>query len=637
MQFKGFTLDRFQIESINSIDKGHSVVVSAATGTGKTLIADYVIDKYLPAGKKIMYTSPIKALSNQKYADFKRAYGADKVGILTGDVSINPHAQVIILTTEIYRNMLLAKDKAVSDVSYVIFDEIHYLADIERGAVWEESIIFSPKHVRFLCLSATIPNARQFANWIQHIQKHQVDIVVEKKRPIPLQHQFFDLEKGLCDFRQLHEQAQLDKYPRYDRKKRCKVERKLQSHLDLIKQLKTLNRIPCIFFCFSRSLTEKKATSLKDMHFLKPQETATVQQYIREKLQKTDPAIAELATTHHLRTSLAKGVGFHHAGLLPILKELVEELFGMGLIRVLFATETFAVGINMPAKTVCFDSLEKYDGINFRYLNPKEYFQLAGRAGRRGLDNVGFVVSLVDREFCDVKRIQALITEDKEPIKSQFRLSYNTVLNLLHNHTPDERQVILKSSFYSYQRQGTQSSQAIISSFEHKRRKLEGLGYVRGEVLTEKGEFARQIYTQELLVGELFATEFADLFTVQELLLLCAALVHEEKRGVEFKELPVKHTSLLLQKLRQNKTLVKFFEHAKCRRLEPMLLHWFEQHDFCGLLDVTSMPEGDIVRFFRQIIDLLQQIHRATSNAELREKIEHVLGRIDRDVVRPLL
>ena len=161
MQFKGFTLDRFQIEAINSIDVGNSVVVSAATGTGKTLIADYIIDKFLKADKKIMYTSPIKALSNQKYADFKRAYGEDKVGILTGDVSINPHAQVLILTTEIYRNMLLAKDRLVEDISYVIFDEIHYLADVERGAVWEESIIFSPPHVRFLCLSATIPNARQ--------------------------------------------------------------------------------------------------------------------------------------------------------------------------------------------------------------------------------------------------------------------------------------------------------------------------------------------------------------------------------------------------------------------------------------------------------------------------------------------
>lgn len=635
MQFKGFTLDRFQIEAINSIDNGNSVVVSAATGTGKTLIADYIIDKFLKADKKIMYTSPIKALSNQKYADFKRAYGEDKVGILTGDVSINPHAHVLILTTEIYRNMLLAKDKLVEDISYVIFDEIHYLADIERGAVWEESIIFSPPHVRFLCLSATIPNARQFANWIQHIKHHIIDVVSEKKRPIPLHHLFFDLEKGIVDFNELKENVQLDKYPRYGKKH--KHEQPPLSHNHLIHQLQREQKLPCIFFCFSRSLTEKKAKSLRDEQFLTPQERVVVQQYVREKLQKTDPAISALTTTRDLRFVLSKGIGFHHAGLLPILKEIVEELFGLGLIRVLFATETFAVGINMPAKTVCFDSLEKYDGINFRYITPKEYFQLAGRAGRRGLDTVGYVISLINRTFCDLKKIETLITEDKEPIRSQFKLSYNTILNLLHNHTPEERLLILKSSFYAYQRQGGQGTHAVLASFEHKRKKLEKLNYVRGEMLTSKGEFARHIYTQEILVGELFATELADQFTVYEILLLCARLVYEEKRGVEFKELPLTHSHLLHKKLRVNKVLMQFFDQSSCSFLEPMLMHWFTQKDFCGLLEYTTMSEGDIVRFFRQIIDIMQQIKHATDNTELRDKLEYCIDRIDRDVVKPYL
>lgn len=634
MQFKGFTLDRFQIEAINSIDRGNSVVVSAATGTGKTLIADYVIDKFLKAGKKIMYTSPIKALSNQKYADFKRAYGEENVGILTGDVSINPFARVVILTTEIYRNMLLAKEATVADISYVIFDEIHYLSDIERGAVWEESIIFSPEHVRFLCLSATIPNARQFANWIEHIKHHAVDVVVEKKRPVPLHHVFFDLEKGLCNFSDLKENIELDRYPR-DRRKKCRIEKKLMSHVELVQRLKIEAKLPAIFFCFSRALTEKKAVSLKDQ-YLTNQESATVVHYIREKLARTDPSIRELATTQKMRQVLARGIAFHHAGLLPILKEIVEELFGLGMIRILFATETFAVGINMPAKTVCFDSLEKFDGINFRYIRPKEYFQLAGRAGRRGLDKEGYVISIVNREFCDLKRIEYLTSEDKEPIRSQFRLSHNTVLNLLHNHSKEERKVILKSSFYSYQR-GTQSVQAITASFEHKRKKLEELGYVVDDRLTHKGEFARHIYTQELLVGETFATDIADQLSVQEILLLIARLVYEGKKGIEFKVMPTRYGMQLYKKLKVNKVIARYLEEHKCDFLEPLAMAWFEENDFCSLLDLTSMSEGDIVRFFRQIIDLLRQVYHATDNAELRNKLEFLLDRIDRDVVRPQL
>ena len=217
IKFKNFTLDRFQIEAIHSIENNHSVVVSAATGTGKTLIADYVIDKYLKSDKRIIYTAPIKALSNQKYRDFKQQYGEENVGILTGDVTINPGAPLKIMTTEIYRNMLLSKDPDVEDLAYVIFDEIHFLGDIERGTVWEESIIFSNQHIRFLCLSATIPNARQFANWVEFIKKHRVDVIVEKKRAVPLEHQFYDDEKGFMTLKDIKESKELDKYPNYNK------------------------------------------------------------------------------------------------------------------------------------------------------------------------------------------------------------------------------------------------------------------------------------------------------------------------------------------------------------------------------------------------------------------------------------
>ncbi|MEK6823001.1 MAG: DEAD/DEAH box helicase, partial [Nanoarchaeota archaeon] len=197
MQFQGFTLDPFQVEAIASIEKGNSVVVSAATGTGKTLIADYVIDKNIKLGKRVIYTAPIKALSNQKYRDFTGRYGKDAIGLITGDVQVNTSAQILIMTTEIYRNMLLARDELIGTVSHVIFDEIHFISDIERGTIWEESVIFSPKFVRFLCLSATIPNAVQFAAWISSIKDHPVDVVRFDKRAVPLTHLVYDAEEGI--------------------------------------------------------------------------------------------------------------------------------------------------------------------------------------------------------------------------------------------------------------------------------------------------------------------------------------------------------------------------------------------------------------------------------------------------------
>ena len=198
MQYKNFTLDPFQVDSIAAIDKNHSVVVSAATGTGKTLIADYIITKYLNLGHRIIYTAPIKALSNQKFKDFTKEFGSKQVGLITGDIVINSEAPILVMTTEIYRNMLMTKDSIINNVTYVVFDEIHYINDIERGTVWEESVIFSPPHIRFLCLSATIPNAEEFAAWISEIKKHEVEVVRYEKRAVPLKHLLFNKKTGLC-------------------------------------------------------------------------------------------------------------------------------------------------------------------------------------------------------------------------------------------------------------------------------------------------------------------------------------------------------------------------------------------------------------------------------------------------------
>src|SRR3989344_1158827 len=251
MQFKNFTLDSFQEEAIQAIENNQSVVVSAPTGSGKTLIADYIIYKHKDDKKRIIYTAPIKALSNQKYKDFCQEYGADKIGLMTGDIVINPQAKVIIMTTEIYRNMVVSKDSDIEDIAYVIFDEIHYINDIERGYVWEESIIYSAETVRFLCLSATIPNAQEFSNWIQAIKHHSVKTIISTKRNVPLEHLFYDEELGITTLEKIREAKSIPKYHQVIRGKKGQREKAPEpSHLEVIKEIGKEN-LPALFFPIS--------------------------------------------------------------------------------------------------------------------------------------------------------------------------------------------------------------------------------------------------------------------------------------------------------------------------------------------------------------------------------------------------
>ena len=655
--FRGLTLDRFQVEACAHIDAGSSVVVSAATGTGKTVIADYLIEHSVRDGKKVFYTAPIKALSNQKYADFKASYGAENVGIMTGDVVHNPTAPVIVMTTEIYRNMLLARDRVTDDLAAVVFDEIHYLGDEERGTAWEESVIFSPAHVRFLCLSATIPNARQFARWIESIKGHPVPVVVESKRAVPLEHACFDVRFGISTLDEIRQRVRKNAYARYrepprSRAKRGSGKQRLHgreerrapvitdrmTHVDLIRALERGEFLPCIYFCFSRANTEKKARELASRTgFLDPARQERARALITERLSLLDPAIRRLETTTELARCIERGVAFHHAGILPALKELVEVAFGEGLLTVLYATETFAVGINMPARTVCFDSLEKYDGTRFRYLSSKEYFQLAGRAGRRGMDTVGHAIAVVDPEFADLGEIARVTAGDTEPLISQYKLSNNTILNLIAGHTPEERQVILKSSFATYQAAGKHAERILIA-YDKKLAKLRELEYVErigdDDRLTSRGEFARLIYGHELILTELFTTTVATGLSELHCILIAGALEFQDKRGVTFARGDAPSTDAFLATLKPYPTIQRYFRDSAMRVIEPVLSRWYGNGGFADLLQVTTMPEGDIVRFMRRIIDVLSQVERATTDVTLAEKIRRAIIAIDRDVVQ---
>ena len=639
VEYKGLTLDQFQIDAIDFIEKGNSVVVSAATGTGKTLIADYVIDKFLKERKRVIYTSPIKALSNQKFKEFKKSFGEDAVGLLTGDVTINHNAQIIIMTTEIYRNMLVTKDELIEQLSYIVFDEIHFINDFERGTVWEEAIIFSPEHVRFLCLSATIPNAKEFADWISTIKGHEVSVVKFDKRAVPLTHKLYDGKLGITTIQDIKHDLELDKYPDYYKAlKRKKNHDKHKQHLmpyhaDLVDELKTQEKLPAMFFVFSRRRCEELAEDLSRKHDFT--NNAQKEKITKVFLEIVPQELRKMESVQFIRRILPKGIAVHHAGLLPALKEVVEELFGQGLISVLYATETFAVGINMPAKTVCFHALEKFDGMNFRFLNSKEYFQLAGRAGRRGIDKEGLAIAMVDRKTFDPNKVEKFTSKDTDPIISQFKLSYNTVINLVDKHTKEEQELILKSSFDYYLKKKGGHQIRILSTYNHMIERLKKLGYISNDdKVTEKGRFATHIYSNELLITEIFCSSLYQKLTDTELTVLVASIVYEEKLQDKFKIGDKKTFFNIIDTLEQNEFISKKLNQKSVSKMNLIVSSWIEGVQFPDLMEMCNLDEGDIIRLFRQIIDLFRQIIRATTDRQLIDRIEKMISIIQRDVIK---
>ena len=634
MQFKSFTLDPFQEEAIQAIENNQSVVVSAPTGSGKTLIADYIIDKHRNDPKRIMYTAPIKALSNQKFKDFCKAYGEENVGLMTGDAVINSNAKIIVMTTEIYRNMVVAQDPDIQNVAYVILDEVHYINDIERGYVWEESVIYSPEQVRFLCLSATIPNAQEFSNWISAIKKHAVKTVTATKRNVPLQHLFYDLELGITPLEDLRKAVEEDNLRRRRVKKKNGFRERAPEphHVDLLQDLGP-DKLPCFFFSFSRKDCQQKARELARAAFFK--KDFSLLQVFNEKLKDAPPDLQKLMSTKILKETLPQGIAFHHAGLLPLVKNALEDLFAQGKIRVLYTTETFAVGINMPAKTVCFNSLRKYDGWNFRNLNTKEYFQIAGRAGRRGIDTVGYVISMIYRPTFKYHEIKAITAADTEPIKSQFRLSVNTVLNLIARRTKPEIEHILRLSFWSYQKFGNDFAQVpskvLLARYDNILRKLRKQEFIVAEELSEKGRFSAKVFADEITMGELFATEVQEELDEYQILLVLACLVYEPREMNVFKNLQRDEP---LAKLKSTLNAHEYLAHEKkFLQLDVMtsVLHpIYSGKSFFDVLQSTNLLEGDLIRFFAQLLDRIGQIKKASTNYRLLNKINNCKGIVEK-------
>jgi superfamily II RNA helicase len=442
MLYGNYKLDRFQEEAVAAIDEHHTVLVAAPTGAGKTLIAEYAVEKCINEGRRVIYTAPIKVLSNQKYRDFRAKYGDDKVGILTGDVSINPGAPVRIMTTEIFRNSIFEDPEGLKGVDYVVLDEIHYIDNEERGTVWEESLIFAPQEISFICLSATMPNLVELAEWIGTIRRGQVDVVSEENRPVPLEHYIYtdDFGVGNLDDLDLARRKPLsaqDVQPEW-----AEVMDKVHE-ADLIDYIVAQKQLPCLYFSSSRRACEDRALDNSDRDLLTDEERQRILSLYDRLCLEHDMTQDKGAAI--MRDMIARGVAYHHAGMLPTMKEMVEQTFASGLLKLLFTTETFAVGVNMPAHTVVFDSLEKFDGIRMRPLKAREYQQMSGRAGRRGIDKRGFVYMRIDPDEIDMDLAKKILTGGAERIESRFNLCYSSILNLYGRHGENIYEVCEKS------------------------------------------------------------------------------------------------------------------------------------------------------------------------------------------------
>ena len=444
-----FELDEFQKDACNCIDNGESVVVCAPTGAGKTVIAQHAIHRALEQGLRVFYTTPLKALSNQKFYDFGEKYGTEKVGLLTGDTSINRNAQIVVMTTEVFRNMLYGTNFGavadnMKDVRYVVLDEVHYMNDEQRGTVWEESIIYCPTNVQIIALSATVANAQELTDWINTVHS-KTELVDTDFRPVPLRFFYFDSSQPYKLLPLLTPSGQLNKKIKPEKRDFHRGKRKSpkSSVVDVVRNLYQSDMLPAIYFTFSRKKCDEQMERCASLELVTREEQAQIKQFIDEYIAE----YPHLYNNKHL-DYLMCGVASHHAGLLPAWKNLVEKLFQKGLIKVVFATETLAAGINMPARTTVISSTSKRTDSGHRMLTASEFLQMSGRAGRRGMDEVGYVV-IVGTQFQTPEEVAELVLSDANPLESRFAPGYSMVLNLLQRFSLDEaKELILKSFGY---------------------------------------------------------------------------------------------------------------------------------------------------------------------------------------------
>ncbi|KAH6817310.1 RNA helicase [Perilla frutescens var. frutescens] len=467
-----FKLDPFQEISVSCLERNESVLVSAHTSAGKTAVAEYAIAMSFRDKQRVIYTSPLKALSNQKYRELSQEFS--DVGLMTGDVTLSPNASCLVMTTEILRGMLYRGSEVLKEVAWVIFDEIHYMKDRERGVVWEESIIFLPPAIKMVFLSATMSNATEFAEWICNIHKQPCHVVYTDFRPTPLQHYVFPVGgAGLYlvvdeneQFKEgnflklqdtfINKQNSVDGSKSANSKGSGRIAKSGNGSggsdiYKIVKMIMERKFQPVIIFSFSRRECEQHAMSMSKLDFNTQEEKDVVEEVFRNAILCLSEEDRNLPAIELMLPLLQRGIAVHHSGLLPIIKELVELLFQEGLVKALFATETFAMGLNMPAKTVVFTSVKKWDGDSHRYIGSGEYIQMSGRAGRRGKDERGICIIMVDDKM-EMNTLKDMVLGKPAPLVSTFRLSYYSILNLMSRAEGQfTAEHVIRNSFHQFQ------------------------------------------------------------------------------------------------------------------------------------------------------------------------------------------
>ncbi|MGH2497105.1 MAG: DEAD/DEAH box helicase [Ktedonobacteraceae bacterium] len=739
-----FPLDAFQLEAIGYLAKGQSVMVAAPTGTGKTMVAEYAIWRARQQGQRVIYTTPLKALSNQKYRDLRVLYGESAVGLVTGDIVERSSASIVVMTTEVYRNMLLEESgdrsdeselvvpSELADVGYIIFDELHFLSDAGRGPVWEEAIICSPPHIRLVGLSATVSNAEDLADWISRVHR-PIELVVHEERAVPLEHYYF--LDGKLHLVQDADGNRMERFPNTGGEARIAmmkgrnrvytfddddddddggvvgpngnvgtplagvrpphgdanvagsagvrppsapkrpIEHKTPTPGEVLTALRDADLLPCLYFLPGRKVVEEAAIGAALHRFTTPEEEQQIREEVAVWLTQLPREDRNLRQAHTLSELLPRGIAYHHAGLLPGLKVLVETLFARGHLRAVFATDTLALGVNMPARAVVVGSLSKFDGQEMRLLTPNEYRQLTGRAGRRGMDVRGAAV-IPYSPWEQFEESFQRITAELLPVTSSFIIRYNSVLNLWRPGDVKHLRRICASSLREYQRyvlwesreltrleklearaqkakkgggkspkkKGATSAMAI-EALEKRRKKigayplsragaaeLEGtiyalrvLGYIdEREQLTLKGRLLRNIFHPAgIFLVEMLTRGILDDLTAGEVAEVCSWFTFDHDRRLRNQNTLNGNTARVRRELWHITQHVRAIEDQANISPSPgilpefhgVALAWSRGMSLSGLLQRIDLAEGDLLMLLNQTIDLLQQVQSAVGQA----------------------
>ncbi|MGP0029230.1 MAG: DEAD/DEAH box helicase [Acidimicrobiales bacterium] len=681
-----FPPDDFQVRAFRALEAGHSVLVSAPTGSGKTLVAAFAVHRALQSGGKAFYTTPLKALSNQKYGELVATYGKEHVGLLTGDTAVRPEAPVVVMTTEVLRNMLLAGSDLLGGLATVVLDEVHFLQDPYRGGVWEEVLVLSPPEIRFVCLSATVNNATELGRWLRSI-RGDTEVIVERERPIVLRHHFaaHRREDGetlllalLTDGKPGGEGQRIDQAVRRALRNRPvswqprgrgpRLPYRSPLRTELIATLDAQELLPAIVFIFSRAACDDAVRQVvrDGVRLTDRGERAVIRQIAEARVETlSDEDLGVLGYDEWLE-GLEAGVAAHHAGLVPAFRETVEECFAAGLLRVVFATETLSLGINMPARSVVIERFTKYGGAGRASLTSGEYLQLTGRAGRRGLDEEGHAVVVWSAEttFGEAARVAMAAPPD---LRSSFRPTYNLAVNLVSRFDQRRANEVLHRSFAQWQ---ARQPDLLALQLEHRVAVLEQLDYLADWSLTAAGHRLARIYHEcDLLVAEALAGQLLDGTEPAILAGVVSSVVFEPRRArrlaghrggrpsVRRERRPRATADRLGEKrladlqwrcdalaLLAERIRAAEEAHLVPRTRQPSsglataVTSWARGASFGTALevaarDVGDVAPGDFVRTMKSVADLVQQVAQVATDPATARSAREAVGLLLRGVV----